>query len=56
MSAAHARGHREIGERLDGVATRLDALDQARREAEGQLPEAGRTRLRRSIDAVRKRT
>lgn len=55
ISAAHARGYTEIGEALDGVANRLDALDQARREAEGELPDEAQTRLRRSIDALRKR-
>lgn len=55
MSAAHARGHKEIGEGLDGVAARLDALDQARREAEGELPEQARKGLRRRIDTMRKR-
>lgn len=55
MSAAHGRGHKEVSEGLDGVAARLDSLDQARREAEGDLPEEARTRLRRSIDAIRRR-
>lgn len=55
LSAAHARGHKDIGEGLDGVASRLDALDQARREAEGELPEEARTRVRRSIEAMRNR-
>ncbi len=55
VSAAHARGHKEISEGLNGVAARLDSLDQARRDAEGDLPEEARTRLRRSIDAMRRR-
>jgi hypothetical protein len=55
ISAAHARGHKEISEGLDGVAARLDSLDQARRDAEGDLPEEARTRFRRSTDAMRRR-
>lgn len=55
ISAAYARGHKEIDEGLDGVATHLDALEQARREAEGEFPEETRTRLSRRIDALRKR-
>ena len=55
ISAAHARGHKEVSEGLDGVAARLDFLDQARRDAEGDLPEEAQTRLRRTIDAMRRR-
>ena len=55
ISAAHARGHKEVSEGLDGVAARLDFLDQARRDAEGDLPDEAQTRLRRTIDAMRRR-
>ncbi len=55
ISAADARGHGEISEHLNDVATRLDVLDQARQEAEGELPEEARTRLRQRIDAARRR-
>lgn len=55
ISAAHARGHKAVSEGLDGVAARLDLLDQARRDAEGDLPEEAQTRLRRTIDAMRRR-
>ncbi len=55
ISAAHARGHKEIREGLNEVATRLDSLDQARLDAEDDLPEEERTRLRRHIDAMRRR-
>lgn len=54
QSAAHARGHKAINERLNDVSTRLDALDDARQEAEGGLPNEERSRLRRTLHALRK--
>lgn len=55
ISAAHARGHKEISEGLNGVAARLDFLDQARRDTESELPEEVQARLRRTLDAMRRR-
>ena len=53
-SAASACGHKEINERLKDVSTRLDSLDEARLEAEGELPTELRSRLRRTLDGLRR--
>ena len=50
-SAAHARGHRDINERLNEVSACLDALDEARRDAEGDLPTEARSWLRERLTA-----
>lgn len=54
-SAVHARGHKEINGGLEEVKDRLDALDKAREEAFGDLPDEDRRRLRRAVETFRKR-
>ena len=53
-SAVHARGHKGVPDGLNEARDRLDALDQARKEAEAELPEDVRNVLKRTLNPLRK--
>lgn len=53
LSAIDARGHGTITEGLREITERLEALDAARRVAEGDLPELDRRQLRHQLEAAR---
>lgn len=53
-SAVHARGHKGAPGGAEEVKERLDALDQARQEAEAELPEEERKMLTRALKPLRR--